>query len=88
MADDETKPFELFHAIADPGSARVRRHVTDHGLEGYVRFRNVLYPEVQADLAARGGGETPLLWDGERFVRGADAIIARLEAHRDVGRAG
>lgn len=78
--------FELFHAITDPGSARVRRYVTDHELGEVVRFRNVTYPEVQRDLAARGGTDAPALWDGERLVLGADAIIARLQAHADVGR--
>lgn len=81
-------PFELFHAIADASSARVRRYVLDHGLEGAVRFRNVTYAEVQADLTARGGAGAPALWDGQRLVTGADAVIARLAAHRDVGRAG
>jgi hypothetical protein len=52
-----------------------------------VRFRNVTYPEVQADLDARGGGGAPALWDGQQLTRGADAIIARLLAHSDVGRA-
>lgn len=78
--------LELFHAITDPGSARVRRYVVDHELERAVRFRNVSYPEVQADLAAHGGGATPALWDGQHLLVGADAVIARLEAQRDVGR--
>jgi hypothetical protein len=78
--------FELFHAIADAGSAKVRRYVTDHGLEGVVRFRNVVYPEVQRDLSARGGADAPALWDGEKLTSGAEAIIARLAAHGDVGR--
>lgn len=85
--DKENAPFELFHAVADAASARVRRYVVEHELEQAVRFRNVTYPEVQADLSARGGQGTPALWDGQRLVLGADAIIARLEAHRDVGRA-
>lgn len=78
--------FELFHAIADPGSARVRRYVVDHELTEAVRFRNVTYEEVQRDLAARGGSTTPALWDGERLISGAEAIIARLVAYSDVGR--
>ena len=79
--------FELFHAIADPGSARVRKYVVDHDLAEAVRFRNVTYEEVQRDLTARGGAAAPALWDGERLFAGADAIIARLVAHADVGRA-
>ncbi|GMU61898.1 MAG: hypothetical protein AMXMBFR34_36610 [Myxococcaceae bacterium] len=80
-------PFELFHAIADEGSARVRRYVTEHELLPVLRLRNVTYPEVLADLLARGGKDVPALWDGARLFLGADAIIARLSAHRDVGRA-
>jgi hypothetical protein len=81
--------LELFHAIADRGCARVRRYVTDHDLLGAMRYRNVYYPEVVADLIRHGGSESalPALWDGERLHVGADAVIARLEAHRDVGRA-
>lgn len=76
--------FELFHAISDPSSARVRRYIVDHALD--VRFRNVTYEEVQRDLLARGGQHAPALWDGERLINGADAIISRLSAHSDVGR--
>jgi hypothetical protein len=78
--------FELFHLISDAGSARVRRFIVDHELEPWVRFRNVTYPEVQADFSARGGSAAPALWDGEALVEGADAIIARLTAFSDVGR--
>ena len=80
--------FELFHAIADPASARVRKYVVDHELAEGLKFRNVTYEEVQRDLIARGGTTTPALWDGEKLVTGADAIIARLVAHADVGREG
>lgn len=78
--------FELFHAIADASSARVRQFVVDHELLEEVRFRNVLYEEVQKDLTARGGSTTPALWDGERLTQGAEAIIAKLTAYADVGR--
>lgn len=84
--DRDDAPFELFHAVADPSSARVRRYVVEHELESVVRFRNVAYPEAAADLAARGGKDTPALWDGVRLYQGADAAIARLDAYRDVGR--
>lgn len=84
--DKENAPFELFHSVSDPSSARVRRYVVEHELEPVVRFRNVTYPEVVADLTARGGRDTPALWDGERLHQGADAAIARLDAYRDVGR--
>lgn len=69
---------ELFHAIGDPGSAAARRLVVERGLEEKVRFRNVVYPEVQADLAARGGGAVPALWDGARLVEGEAAVVEAL----------
>lgn len=78
--------FELFHAISDASSARVRKYVVDHELTEAIRFRNVTYEEVKRDLSARGGTKAPALWDGERLIEGADAIIARLVAHSDVGR--
>lgn len=78
--------FELFHAIGDASSARVRKYVVDHELTEHIRFRNVTYEEVQTDLTARGGTAAPALWDGEKLVQGAEAIIARLVAHSDVGR--
>ncbi len=78
--------FELFHSIADPGSARVRKAITDWGLETAARFRNIVYPEVQTDLLARGGLSAPALWDGNRLITGAEAVLARLSAFRDVGR--
>ena len=80
--------FELFHSIADPGSVRVRKAVTDWGLEPAIRFRNITYPEVQTDLMARGGVSAPALWDGTRLITGAEAILSRLSAFRDVGREG
>lgn len=85
---DTPAPFELFHAIADASSAKVRTWVVEHDFTEVVRFRNVIYPEVMADLTARGGDGAPALWDGTTLIRGADAIIARLAAHADVGRAG
>ena len=85
MSADST--LELFHVVADTGSAEVRRYITEHELEGWVRFRNLHYPEVQADFTARGGTTPPALWDGERLFQGAQAVIARLIAVLDVGRA-
>ncbi len=68
--------YELFHAISDVGSAKVRRFIVEHAVE--VRFRNVTYDEVRVDLHARGGEAAPALWDGERLITGADAIIEHL----------
>jgi hypothetical protein len=80
--------FELFNAIANTGSAKARLFIAEHGYLDDVRFRNVYYPEVVADLIARGGSldRLPALWDGETLVEGAEAIIARLQAYSDVGR--
>ncbi len=69
---------ELFHAISDSGSAVVRRFVVEHGLEAQVRFRNVIYPEVLADLTARGGGTAPAVWADGQLAQGADACVAVL----------
>jgi hypothetical protein len=80
--------FELFHAVGDDSSAKVRRFVVERELLEAVRFRNVTYDEVRADLTARGGTGAPALWDGQTLVVGADAIIARLLAWSDVGRGG
>lgn len=85
-ADGETGRLELFHRLEEPRSARVRRWVAEHGLLESVRFRNVVYPEAAVDFAARGGDETPALWDGQRLFTGADLVIARLQAALDLGR--
>ena len=86
MAPVSEARLELFHAIGDESSARVRRWVADHELLEQVRFRNVVYPEVMADLTARGGHGAPALWNGITLVSGADAVIAALSAWSDVGR--
>ncbi len=72
--------FELFHRIPDPASAQVRRFVEAAGLQEQVRFRNLVYPEVQRDFEARGGRQAPALWDGQVLIEGAEAAIARLKA--------
>jgi hypothetical protein len=72
--------IELFHATNDEGSAEARKLVVDRGLVGQIRFRNVFYPEVRADLDARGGTTTPAIWDGEQLLQGRDAVIAFLGA--------
>ena len=72
--------IELFHATNDEGSAEARKLVVDRGLVGKIRFRNIFYPEVQADLDARGGNTTPAVWDGEKLIEGRDAVLAFLGA--------
>lgn len=79
--------FELFHQMVDPGSARVRRFVSERELTAVVKFRNLSFEEHRLRLEKYGGGTAvPALWDGERLFAGADAVIARLSAHLDVGR--
>ena len=80
--------FELFHLISDPPSAKARLYVVDHALEDRVRFRNLTYPEVEADFRARGGHSTPALWDGTELHQGAEAVVARLQAAVNLGRDG
>lgn len=75
---DEGPRIELFHAVADPASAAVRRFVVAHDLSSRVRFRNVTYPEVRADLFARGGHDAPAVWDGQHLAQGEAACLARL----------
>ena len=70
--------YELFHEVSQPLSASARRVFVSRGLADRVRLRNVYYPEVLADFAARGGKSLPALWDGERLVEGA-AAVALLE---------
>jgi hypothetical protein len=72
---------QLFHEIADPASAAVRRRVVEAGLKDRVDFRNVAYPEARADFERLGGTTVPALWDGTRLHEGPEAIgreLARL----------
>jgi hypothetical protein len=66
--------IELFHATNDADSATARKLVVDRELLERVRFRNIFYPEVQADFAARGGTKMPAVWDGERLYEGIAAV--------------
>jgi hypothetical protein len=70
--------YELFHVIADAASARVRKFVVDKNFKADVSFRNLAYPEVEADFRQRGGKTAPALWDGESLLEGAEAIEAAL----------
>jgi len=78
--------LELFHRIAHPPSAKVRRHLRDFGLEELVRMRNVEFDEAKKDFEAHGGTTLPALWDGERLYEGAELIITRLGTLTDIGR--
>jgi hypothetical protein len=78
--------LQLFHRIADPPSAKVRRFVVDYALEDRVRFRNLAFAEVEADLHQLGGHAAPALWDGVQLHQGAEAVLARLQAVVNLGR--
>lgn len=80
------EPLQLFHAIADRGSAQVRRYVVEYGLEELIRFRNVAFEEALADLSSHGGADVPALWDGAELHTGAERIISRLTQLVDIGR--
>jgi hypothetical protein len=70
------KDVELFHATNDAASAAARRKVVELHLQ--IRFRNIFYPEVQADFTARGGTTLPALWDGEKLIQGEAEVVAEL----------
>jgi hypothetical protein len=70
--------MELFYRIADAACAQARKAVLASKHRRDVKFRNVHYPEVLADLTARGGGPLPALWDGARLHEGLDAITSFL----------
>ena len=72
--------LELFHRLAEPESAAARKLAREAGLLDAVSFRNVAFDSHAAALAARGGGQTPALWDGARLHVGLAAIRAALEA--------
>lgn len=76
----EPEGFELFHRIGEPGSARARQFVTRFGLESRVRFRNLVYPEVERDFELRGGRISPALWGGGKLSEGAEAVLTRLQS--------
>ena len=71
---------ELFHATNHPPSAAARRRVVELGLVPRIRFRNIFYPEVQADFTARGGQRLPALWNGATLIQGEEDVVAALEA--------
>jgi hypothetical protein len=68
--------LELFHRLAEPESAAARTLVRELGLLDAVAFRNVAFDSHRDALAARGGGATPALWDGERVHEGVEAVRA------------
>lgn len=72
--------LELFHALTDLDSVAARTRIVERDLVERIRFRNVVYPEVQSDFAARGGTRLPALWDGASLHQGKDAVLALLDS--------
>lgn len=70
---------ELFHATNDEDSAAARKEVVERGLVERIRFRNIFYPEVEADFRARGGTRLPALWDGATLHQGVAAVRAAFD---------
>jgi hypothetical protein len=66
--------FVLFHSVADPASARVRRAIVARGLKPRINFQNVDSEEGAELFAAHQGSALPAIWDGERLLTGADTI--------------
>jgi hypothetical protein len=69
---------ELFYIIADTDCAAARKAAMADGVREKVSFRNLDYPEVAADFAARGGTHLPAIWDGERLHEGLPAVLEGL----------
>jgi hypothetical protein len=68
------REFVLFHTVADPASARVRREIVARGLKPRIDFQNVDSDEGAKLFADRQGTSSPAIWDGERLITGADSI--------------
>jgi hypothetical protein len=66
--------FVLFHGLADPASARIRREIVARGLKPQIDFQNVGSEEGAQLFAAHRGTTLPAIWDGERLLTGADTI--------------
>jgi hypothetical protein len=69
----------LYHRLADPASAGVRRWIVERGLKSRVDFQNVDTEAADA-FAALGGQRVPALWDGTRLHVGPDDIRTALGA--------
>ena len=67
----------LFHRVADPDCATVRRRVVELGLKPRVDFHNV-DTDGAASFSEAGGRGVPALWDGRRLVEGRDAVLDAL----------
>lgn len=71
----------LYHRLADPDCARVRRRITELGLAAQVNFRNVDVSEkalaALKDLV--GADQVPCLENEGKVYMGASAILQFLD---------
>jgi hypothetical protein len=77
------KAIDLFHLIADPDSAEVRRFIVMHNLMDHVNFRNISYDShAEALKSATGDLKVPcLIPPGVHPLQGKNAILAWLQAN-------
>lgn len=71
--------FVLYHRVADPASAAIRRMIVENGLKPAIDFQNV-DTDAAEEFAARGGREVPALWDGARLHEGSDRVRLAIGA--------
>jgi hypothetical protein len=79
--------LELFYEEGGSGSARVLAFIEENGIAEFVRARDVAIEDARGDWERLRGSAVPALWDGERLYEGAEAVLARMMAFLDVGRA-
>ena len=77
----------IFYQEGDGGSARVLTFIEEHGIQDLVVARDIAFADARAAFDRLRGSSTPALWDGERMHQGAEAVLARLMAFLNVGRA-
>lgn len=73
-----TRPLTLYHRIADPDCAAVRRTIVERGLKPKIDFQNVLTDAADA-FAKHGGERVPALWDGTVLHQGRADVLAVLD---------
>jgi hypothetical protein len=69
----------LYHRVADPASAAIRRLIVERGLKSRVDFQNVDADGAEA-FAEHAGRTVPALWDGQCLHEGEAAIRLVLDA--------
>ena len=70
--------LELFHTLADPESAAVRRRMGELELFDRVELRNVHFDSHREAFESHGGKSLPALWDGRVLHEGREAVLAEL----------